>query len=165
MVLEAFESARRPKCHVIASLSHVRRLESTRTPKKTPPSARGGETKPDVLRAMSAVFGIGGHFTDLWVMPPRRLFRIHPNPEPHGDFPRGKTDLPKKIKNKSPGGIELTTTRRPQQITMGSETMGDGLNRSTKGAPYFPHILVFFVVVWHVFAYQALPQVDTPVQL
>jgi hypothetical protein len=25
---------------------------------------------------------------------------------------------------KSPGGIELTTTRRPQQITMGSETMG-----------------------------------------
>ena len=25
---------------------------------------------------------------------------------------------------KSPGGIELTTTRRPQQITKGSETMG-----------------------------------------
>ena len=30
----------------------------------------------------------------------------------------------KKTKKKSPGGIELTTTRRPQQITMGSETMG-----------------------------------------
>ena len=29
-----------------------------------------------------------------------------------------------KTKKKSPGGIELTTTRRPQQITMGSETMG-----------------------------------------
>ena len=29
-----------------------------------------------------------------------------------------------KNKKKSPGGIELTTTRRPQQITMGSETMG-----------------------------------------
>ena len=31
---------------------------------------------------------------------------------------------PQKAKKKSPGGIELTTTRRPQQITMGSETMG-----------------------------------------
>ena len=29
-----------------------------------------------------------------------------------------------KTKKKPPGGIELTTTRRPQQITMGSETMG-----------------------------------------
>ena len=29
-----------------------------------------------------------------------------------------------KTQKKSPGGIELTTTRRPQQITMGSETMG-----------------------------------------
>ena len=65
MVLEVFESARRPKCHVTASLRHARRLESARTPKNTPPSARGGETKPDVLRTRSAVFGIGGHFTDL----------------------------------------------------------------------------------------------------
>ena len=31
---------------------------------------------------------------------------------------------PQKKQKKSPGGIELTTTRRPQQITMGSETMG-----------------------------------------
>ena len=124
MVLEVFESARRPKCHVTASLRHVRRLESARTPKNTPPSARGGETKPDVLRARSADFGVGGTHYDLRGVPHRKKIRIHQNPEPHG-APRQKTaDLPKKTKKKSPGGIELTTTRRPQQITMGSETMG-----------------------------------------
>ena len=37
--------------------------------------------------------------------------------------PQKQQICPKK-KKKSPGGIELTTTRRPQQITMGSETMG-----------------------------------------
>ena len=95
MVLEVFESARRPKCHVTASLRHVRRLESARTPKNTPPSARGGETKPGVLRARSAIFGIGGHFTDLWAVPPRKLFRLHQNPEPHGAPPPKQQICPK----------------------------------------------------------------------
>jgi hypothetical protein len=80
MVLEVFESAGRPKCHVTASLRHVRRLESARTPKKAPPSARGGSPKPEVLRARSAIFGIGGYFTDPWAYPPQSLFRLHPNP-------------------------------------------------------------------------------------
>jgi hypothetical protein len=39
---------------------------------------------------------------------------------------------------------------------MGSETMG--LTVLLKEPPYFPRLLVFFVVVWHVFAYQVLPQ-------
>ena len=42
----------------------------------------------------------------------------------------------KNKKKKSPGGIELTTTRRPQQITMGSETMG--LTVPLKEPPIFP---------------------------
>ena len=58
------------------------------------------------------------------VSPPRSLFRLHQNPEPHGAVPPKTADFAKKTKKKSPGGIELTTTRRPQQITMGSETMG-----------------------------------------
>ena len=123
MVLEVFKSARRPKCHVTASLRHVRRLESARTPKKAPPSARGADSKRVVFNARSAIFGIGGHFTDLWAGPPRSLFRVDQNPEPHGDCPQ-KQQICQKNKKKSPGGIELTTTRRPQQITMGSETMG-----------------------------------------
>ena len=41
----------------------------------------------------------------------------------------------------------------------------DGLNHSTKGAPYFPHLLVFFVVVWHVFAYQFPTSDDTTVDM
>ena len=63
-------------------------------------------------------------------------------------------------KKKSPGGIELTTIRRPQQKTMGSQTMG--LTILVKEPPYFPHLLVFFVVVWHVFAYQVPSQCATP---
>ena len=58
MVLEVFESARRPKCHAIASLRHVRRLESARTPKKAPPSARGAISKRVVCNARSAIFGV-----------------------------------------------------------------------------------------------------------
>ena len=142
MVLEVFESARRPKCHVTASLRHVRRLESARTPKKAPPSARGATAKRVVSNARSAIFDTGGHFHDLWACPPQSLFRVDPNcraarrlppktailPKknplsPAPPFPRDQI-CQKKTKKKSPGGIELTTTRRPQQITMGSETMG-----------------------------------------
>ena len=43
--------------------------------------------------------------------------------ELHGDCPE-KQEIWGKNEKKSPGGIELTTTRRPRQITMGSETMG-----------------------------------------
>ena len=96
MALEVFESARRPKCHVTASLRHVRRLDSTRTPKKTPPSARGGETKPDVLRAMSAIFGIGGHFTDLWAVPPPTAFSNPPKSRAARRLPLGKNRVAKK---------------------------------------------------------------------
>ena len=67
----------------------------------------------------------------------------------------------KKQKQKTPGGIELTATRRPQQITMGSGTMG--LTVPLKEPPYPPHLLVLFVVVWHVFAYQAPSQLATSV--
>ena len=42
----------------------------------------------------------------------------------HKAPPPEKQQFCKKNKKKSPGGIELTTTRRPQQITMGSGTMG-----------------------------------------
>ena len=60
IVLEVFESARRPKSHVAASLRHVRRLESARTPQKTPPSAFGAHAKRAVSRARSAAFGVLG---------------------------------------------------------------------------------------------------------
>ena len=113
-----------PTCHVTASLRHVRRLESARTPKKTPPSAQTAHAKRAVSRARSAALGVGGPKCDLCVGPPRALFQIHQNPEPHGAVHPKTVILPKKTKKKSPGGIELTTTRRPQQITMGSETMG-----------------------------------------
>ena len=74
MVLEVFESARRPKCHVTASLRHVRRLESARTPKKAPPSARGAIAKRVVSNARSAIFGIGGHFQTYGHVPHGRFF-------------------------------------------------------------------------------------------
>ena len=38
-----------------------------------------------------------------------------------------------------------------------------GLTVPLKRAPYSPHLLVFFVVVWHVPAYQGLSQCATPV--
>ena len=74
MVLEVFESARRPKCHVTASLRHVRRLESARTPKKAPPSARGAHAKRVVFNARSAIFGVGGHFQTYGHVPHGRFF-------------------------------------------------------------------------------------------
>ena len=55
--------------------------------------------------------------------PHDRFFGWTQTPELHGDCPQKQQFCPKN-KKKSPGGIELTTTRRPQQITMGSETMG-----------------------------------------
>ena len=56
--------------------------------------------------------------------PPGSFFDSTKIPSRTAPPPPKTADLPKKIKQKSPGGIELTTTRRPQQITMGSETMG-----------------------------------------
>ena len=124
MVLEVFESARRSKCHVPASLRHVRRLEFSDTPKSAPPSAQTGRAKRMLKRAKSATFGDGGTHPDQRMYPHRIRSRVHQNPEPQGAAPRKTAILQKKTKKKSPGGIELTTTRRPQQITMGSETMG-----------------------------------------
>ena len=124
MVLEVFESTRCPKCHVIASLRHVRRLESARTPKKTLPSAFGAHEKRAVSRARSAAFSGWAPHPNHRSGAHQSLFRIHQNPEPHGAAPPKNSRFAQKQKRKSPGGIELTTTRRPQQITMGSETMG-----------------------------------------
>ena len=56
--------------------------------------------------------------------PPDGLFESTQIPSRTATSPGKKQICPKNKKNKSPGGIELTTTRRPQQITMGSETMG-----------------------------------------
>ena len=65
-------------------------------PKKAPPSARGADSKRVVFNARSAIFGIGGHFTNLWAAPPRSLFRVDQNPEPHARPPQKTADLPKK---------------------------------------------------------------------
>ena len=127
MVLEVFESARRPKCQVAASLRHVRRLESARTPQKTPPSAFGAHAKRAVSRARSAAFSGWAPHLNHRPGAHRSLFRLHLNPEPQRAARQKTADLPpqkQKKRKKSPGGIELTTTRRPQQITMGSVTMG-----------------------------------------
>ena len=123
MVIEVFESARRPKCHVTASLRHVRRLESARTPKKAPPSARGAIAKRVVFNARSAIFGVWACFTTYGNIPHDRFFGWTKIPSRTAPAPKNSR-FAKKTKKKSPGGIELTTTRRPQQITMGSETMG-----------------------------------------
>ena len=79
-----------------------------------------------------------------------------------GAAPPKKADLPQKNqKNKSPGGIEPMTTKTA--ITDIHGQWNDGLCRSTKGAPYSSHLLVFLVVVLRVFAYQVLPQCATTV--
>ena len=102
MVLEVFESARRPKRHVTAGLRHVRRLESARTPKKAPPSARGAISKRVVFNARSAVFGVWVCFTDLWEYTPRSLFWVDQNPEPHARRPPKTADLQKNKKRNRP---------------------------------------------------------------
>ena len=45
---------------------------------------------------------------------------------------------------------------------MGSETVGLTVLLK-EPPPYFPHLLVLFIVVWHAFAYQVLSQCATPV--
>ena len=127
MVLEVFESARRPTCHVTAGLRHVRRLESAHTPIKAPPCARGADSqkKKIVFNARSAVFWRLGMFLRTYGnMPHDRFLGVDQNPKPHARPPPKTADLQKTNKKKTPGGIELTTIRRPQQITMSSETMG-----------------------------------------
>ena len=75
MVLGVFESARRPKCNVIAGLRHVRRLESARTPQKeAPPSARGAISKRLVFNARSAILGVWVCFSGPWEYTHRSLF-------------------------------------------------------------------------------------------
>ena len=93
-------------------------------------------------------------------MPIERFFESTKIPSRTALRPK-KQQICKKNQKKSPGGIELTTTRRPQQITMGSETMG--LTVPLKEFPYSSHLPVIFVVVWHVFAYQVPSQCATPV--
>ena len=39
----------------------------------------------------------------------------------------------------------------------------DGFARFIQGSPYFPYLLVFFVVVWHVFSYKFPASDDTTV--
>ena len=94
-------------------------------PKKRPPSAQTAIAKRVVSNARSAIFGVWACFPDLHGnMPHDRFFGWTQTAELHGDCPEKQQICQKKTKKKSPGGIELTTTRRPQQITMGSETMG-----------------------------------------
>ena len=57
-------------------------------------------------------------------MPPTIAFSDGPKPPSCTAIAPKNSNFAQKTKQKSPGGIELTTTRRPQQITMGSETMG-----------------------------------------
>jgi len=158
MVLEVCESARRPKCHITASLRHARRLP-----------AHGLLSLPSLLRA-SLLTGIKRNQAARicpyapqsapecpWLVhtqngrfpaPGARLSALgDPTATyewvPHGRFfastktPSRTALCPPKTKMKSPGGIELTTTRRPQQITMGSK-WDDGLNRSATGAIAVP---------------------------
>ena len=66
---------------------------------------------------------LGGISMTYGHAPHGRFFGWTQTAELHGDCPP-KQQFCQKTKKKSPGGIELTTTRRPQQITMGSETMG-----------------------------------------
>jgi len=161
MVIEVFESARRPKCHVTASIRHVRRLESARTPKKAPPSAQTAQAKRAFLSRQERGFKCTGNLLALPVRCSSVALPSVPNPRATGRCAPKNSRFAQKTKNKSPGGIEQTTTRRPQQITVGSETMG--LTVPLKEFPCFPHLLVIFVVVWHVFAYQVSSQCATPV--
>ena len=65
-----------------------------------------------------------GHLTrPTGQVPIDRFFECTKIPSRTALRPKKQQICPKN-KKKSPGGIELTTTRRPQQITMGSETMG-----------------------------------------
>ena len=98
MVLEVFESARRSKCHVPASLRHVRRLELADSPKNAPPSAQTGRAKRMLKRAKSATFGVGGTHPDQRALPHRIRSRVHQNPEPQGAAPRKTAVLPKNNK-------------------------------------------------------------------
>ena len=66
---------------------------------------------------------LGGISMTYGHAPHNRFFGWTQTAELHGDCPQKQQICPKKTQ-KIAGGIELTTTRRPQQITMGSETMG-----------------------------------------
>ena len=96
MVVEVFESAGRPKCHATASLRHVRRLESAHTPKKAPPSARGGMKKRAVRRTGSADFQGGGPHPDPLVRPHRKISREKAKPEAQELTPRKTANFAKK---------------------------------------------------------------------
>ena len=124
MVIEVFESARRPKCHVTASIRHVRRLESARTPKKAPPSAQTAQAKRAFLSRQERGFKCMGNLLALPVRCPSIAFLTPPKSRATARCAPKNSTFAKKQNKKSPGGIELTTTRRPQQITKGSETMG-----------------------------------------
>ena len=92
-------------------------------PKKAPPSARGAHAKRAFSTPGARFLALGDILQTYGQLPIDRFFGWTKIPSRTALRPQKQQICPKN-KKKSPGGIELTTTRRPQQITMGSETMG-----------------------------------------
>ena len=92
-------------------------------PKKRPRVPVGGPKNRRFYVPGARILALGDPTTTYEVYPHHRFFESTKIPSRTATSP-GKKQICQKTKKKSPGGIELTTTRRPQQITMGSETMG-----------------------------------------
>ena len=160
MVLGVFgiESARRSKCHVPATLRHVRRLEFADSPKNAPTSAHTGRAKRMLKRAKSAAFGVGGTHPDQRMHPHRIRSRVHQNPEPQGATPRKAAFFFAKKKQKK-ANRPLESNQRPQRLQDSHKRQLQVTTRRfchcAKIPPLPPTTLVLFVVVWH--AYICIP--------
>ena len=92
-------------------------------PKKRPRVPVAGRQNRTFYAPGARILALGAPTTTYGRCPPESFFESTKIPS-RTALPAKNSRFAQKIKQKSPGGIELTTTRRPQQITMGSETMG-----------------------------------------
>ena len=146
------QSATLPLVYVTCGGSNL----PVRPSQKKRPSAFGAHAKWAVSRARSAAFGVGGVQLRPMNGSPTIAFRLHQNPEPHGAVHPKTSVLPTTTKI-----ARRNRTNNDHQDVDNHGQWNDGLNRSTKLAPHFPHLPVFFVVVWHAFAYQVISQCAT----
>ena len=105
-------------------------------PKKRPRVPAGADSKTGRFQRQERDFWRLGMFYGPMGICPTIAFSGGPKSRAARSPAPKNSRFANKTKKKSPGGIELTTTRRPQQITLGSETMG--LTVPLKEPPSFP---------------------------
>ena len=122
MVLEVFESARRPKCHATASLRHVRRLKSVHTPQKSAPECPWGDEKAGSIAFRERGFSGRGTPPRSWSPSPSDEIARKGKTRGAGTFPPKNSRFGTQKNTNRPLESNQRPPRQPQAITPGDDT-------------------------------------------